>query len=228
MMISPESYYEMNLKGKTEQEIRSAIRGLKNEIGHLKNTMEHPDYGREPVMCPSEGTRIWCTRMYLERAKEALRELGASYAPSHAEIKAQKFQDNIENITRVRLEYGGYFGGYEFYTVTVDEEHIHFDAEHSLYEKPSNLPDTTDYPMSKEEFLEGIRELHIGEWRSNYRTERFGYVVLDGTQWSLEIEFSNGMKPAKYCGSNSFPYNFDKLKELFGIEEECDDTEEEE
>ena len=40
MMISPESYYEMNLKGKTAEQIMSAIRGLKNEIGHLKNVME--------------------------------------------------------------------------------------------------------------------------------------------------------------------------------------------
>lgn len=32
-MISPEGYYEMNLKDKTEKEIRSVIRGLKNEIG---------------------------------------------------------------------------------------------------------------------------------------------------------------------------------------------------
>ena len=30
MMISPEGYYEMNLKGKSEKEIRSAIRGQKN------------------------------------------------------------------------------------------------------------------------------------------------------------------------------------------------------
>lgn len=45
MMISPESYYEMNLKGKTAEQIMSAIRGLKNEIGHLKNVMEHPNYG---------------------------------------------------------------------------------------------------------------------------------------------------------------------------------------
>lgn len=29
MMISPESYFEMNLKGKAEKEIRSVIRGLK-------------------------------------------------------------------------------------------------------------------------------------------------------------------------------------------------------
>ena len=33
MMISPEGYYEENLKGKTKEQIISAIRGLKQEIG---------------------------------------------------------------------------------------------------------------------------------------------------------------------------------------------------
>ena len=68
MMICPESYYEMNLKGKDEKQLRSAIRGLKNEIGHLKNVMEHPDYGKQAIMHPSEGVRISCTREYLARA----------------------------------------------------------------------------------------------------------------------------------------------------------------
>ena len=35
-------------------------------------------------------------------------------------------------------------------------------------------------------------------------------------------------QPADYYGSNSYPYNFDKLKELFGIEDDIDyDTEDE-
>ena len=42
MMLSPESYYELHLKGMSEKEILSVIRGLKNQIGHLKNIMEHP------------------------------------------------------------------------------------------------------------------------------------------------------------------------------------------
>ena len=228
MMISPEGYYEMNLKGKSEKEIRSAIRGLKNEIGHLKNTMEHPEYGSAPLIHPTEDVRIWCTRMYLERAKQALLEMGATYAPSQAELIAQQFQENIDYIKKIRFEIGGYFGGYEFYTITVDAEHIHYDADHSLMLKPFNLPDTTDYPMSKTEFLNGLRELHIGVWRHSYNTERFGYTVLDGTQWSLDTEYSNGAKSAHYYGSNSYPYNFNKLKELFGIEDDIDyETDEE-
>lgn len=222
MMISPEGYYEMNLKGKTEKEIRSAIRGLKNEIGNLKNTMEHPDYGSEPLVHPTEAIRIWCTRLYLEKAKQALLEMGVDYAPSQAELKAQQFQKNIDYIKKIRFEIGGYLGGYEFYTIIVDDEHIHYDVEHSLMLKPFNLPDTTDYPMSKSEFLNGLRELYIGEWRHNYNPERFGCVILDGTKWSLDIDYSNGVKSAHYYGSNSHPYNFDKLKELFGIEDDID------
>jgi hypothetical protein len=37
MMISPEVYYEKYLKGKNAEHILRSIRGLKREIGHLKN-----------------------------------------------------------------------------------------------------------------------------------------------------------------------------------------------
>ncbi|WP_282433234.1 hypothetical protein [Dehalobacter restrictus] len=43
MMISPEGYYEEHLKGKTKEKIMTAMRGLKQEIGHLKKTMESSD-----------------------------------------------------------------------------------------------------------------------------------------------------------------------------------------
>ena len=65
MMISPEAYYELYLKGKDEKQILSAIRGLKNEIGHLKNVMEHPEYASQITVRPSEDTRLWCNRLYL-------------------------------------------------------------------------------------------------------------------------------------------------------------------
>ncbi|MDD4368749.1 MAG: effector binding domain-containing protein [Oscillospiraceae bacterium] len=71
MMISPESYYEEYLKGKTKEEIMTAIRGLKQEIGHLKNSMENPYDGMKTVIHPSEDTRIYWSREYLDIAKEA-------------------------------------------------------------------------------------------------------------------------------------------------------------
>ena len=57
-MISPEGYYEEYLKGKTAEQIMTTIRGLKKEIGHLKNIMIHPDYGEQPIMHPSESTLL--------------------------------------------------------------------------------------------------------------------------------------------------------------------------
>lgn len=51
MMISPENYCEEYLREKDAKQILSIIRGLKNEMSHLKNIMEHPDYGTESKVC---------------------------------------------------------------------------------------------------------------------------------------------------------------------------------
>lgn len=227
MMISPEGYYEEYLKGKTTAQIMTAIRGLKNEIGHLKNTMEHPDYGEQPIMHPSESTRLWCTRLYLERAKEALIAAGGTYIPSQAEQKAADFEENIPAISKLVFSIGGFFGGYETRTYTLDEKQLHLDVEHSLILKPTNFCIEPDYPCSKEDFLDGLRELHIGEWRSKYDLRRFGCMVLDGTQWELEIYFSNDHKPVKIYGDNAYPYNFDRFQELLGIEPDIEEEEDE-
>ena len=227
LMISPESYYEQKLKGKSEKEIRTIIRGLKNEIGHLKNIMEHPNYGNQPISHPSEAVRIWCDRMYLECAKQTLHEIGAVYTPAQAELKAMRFQENIENIREIRLEIGGYFTGYCQYTISIEDDQIHYDVEHSLMLQPVKMLNADDYSMTKDELFEGLRELHIGEWLHKYDPERFGYMYLDGTQGTMDIEYSNGMKAAHYYGNNSYPYNFDKLAELLRIDNTDCEIEEE-
>ena len=43
MMIGPDTYYEMNLKGKDKDYILSAIREMQGEIARLKQLMENPD-----------------------------------------------------------------------------------------------------------------------------------------------------------------------------------------
>lgn len=224
MMISPESYYEMNLKGKTAEQIMSAIRGLKNEIGHLKNVMEHPNYGSEPIMCPSESTRLWCTREYLERAKIALAEAGSVYKPSQSELKTIEFENNLSAISKIVFTIGGYFGGYETREISLDCGNLQVNVQHSLPIEPEE----TAVPYGKDEFMDELSRLHIGEWRGSYSPERFGYVVLDGTQWELEIHYNNGAKPFKSHGTNSFPYNFNEFQELLGIDTSTEDNDENE
>ncbi|MBQ2891839.1 MAG: hypothetical protein IJE45_02990 [Bacilli bacterium] len=62
--------------------------------------------------------------------------------------------------------------------------------------------------------------MHIGEWKNYYDPSRFGVHILDGTQWSVKFEFSNGAKTVEKSGSNDYPYNFEKLLEIFGIDNE--------
>lgn len=216
MMISPEGYYEKHLKGKTAAQIMTAIRSLKKEIGYLKNTMEHPDYGEQPMMDPNESVQLWCTRLYLERAKEALKEAGGTYISSQAELKAVDFEENIPAINKLIFSIIGHFGKYETRTYTFDDENLHLDVEAShIIEK--------DYSYGKEDFLDGLRELHIGEWHRKYDLHRFGCEVPDGTQWKLEIYFSNDHRPIKIYGENAYPYNFDQFQKLLGIESDIED-----
>ena len=214
MMISPESYYEENLKGKTAEQILTVIRSLKNKIGHLKNILESPDYDMRVHMRPNEQTRISCSRDYLERAKLALIEAGGEYTPSKSELKAEKFDESIPLINKAVFLIGGYFSGYETRTITLDEKHLYMDVEHSIHPKPSNFKIECDNPLTKSEFLDGLYKLHIGEWRRRYNNND----ILDGTQWELEIYFSDNRKPVKIYGSNEYPYNFNELMDMFGVE----------
>ena len=84
MMIDPEGFYECEIRGKDREGILRVICRLKREMAKLKRTMEHPEYGNAPILQPSEATRLWCTRLYLERAKEALEEAG--FRPTQATI----------------------------------------------------------------------------------------------------------------------------------------------
>ncbi len=218
MMICPETFYEEHLKGKTAEQIMTVIRGLKQEIGRLKNIVEHPDY--ECTMHPSERVRISCNQEYLKRAKLALTEAGGMYTLSVAERKSIEFDDNIQYINKVVFSIGGYFSGYEMKTYTFDGNEVHISMEHSLKFDPLNSDDSGTEKPSKKEFLEQFKRLRIGEWRKNYNTRRFGIMIMDGTQWELEIYYANNRKPVKIYGDNAYPYNFDYVLELFEVETE--------
>ena len=211
MLMCPDTFYEMRLKGKTPEQIMTVIRGLKQEIGRLKNILEHPNY--ECTMHPSEQVQISCSRDFLELAKHALKEAGGEYIPSLSEQKAIDFNNNIPYINKIEFCIGGYHCGYTTKTITFAGSKIIMFLEHSLDNEPTN--DFIELEsIEREEFLEQL-SLRIGEWRRSYNTRRFGYTVCDGTQWGLEIYFSNGHKPTIITGDNAYPYNFDKILELF-------------
>ena len=95
-------------------------------------------------------------------------------------------------------------------------------VENTEVPTPTNFDIPEDLPMTKAEFLDAFGELHVGEWRKSYTLKRFGRSAIDGEQWELQIDYNNGRKSHKIHGDNSYPYNFDELKILLGM-----DTEEE-
>lgn len=223
MMISPEGYYEEYLKGKTNEQIMTAIRSLKQEIGHLKNVMEHPDYGSQAVMHPGESTRLYLAREYLKRAKVALAEAGGEYKTSMAEKKAEYFNEHIGVIYKIVFGIGGFHQGYNKYIIEFTDDSFISSLERFGEISDWQIINMDEAPASKQDVLDTIKSMHIGEWRTSYTLERFGDDVCDGTQWELEIYYSNEHKPVKIYGDNAYPYNFDVLQELFGIEPDVDD-----
>ena len=174
-----------------------------------------PYCGLRPLLIHSyDRTRIFPVE-YLQRAKQALAEAGGTYTPSATERKAIDFNNNIPHIRKVVFSIGGFFGGYETKTFTVDGDKVHVKAEHTFKPDVVNVEE-----VDTKAFFEELKDLHIGEWRRVYDTYRFGVAFLDGTQWHLEIYFSNGRRAAKFHGSNAYPYNFDRLLDVFEIENE--------
>ena len=64
-----------------------------------------------------ESTRLWCTRLYLE-GKEAHEPVGPIH---HSRVEAADFEENIPAISKLVFSVGGFFGGYETRTYTLDE-----------------------------------------------------------------------------------------------------------
>lgn len=221
MMISPEAYYELELKEKSQQEILKEIRSLKREINKLKKLIEENDLSTDAYIMPSRLTRIKCDREYLEKAIQAYEEAGGKYLPTKKKQKSRDFNQALEKLHRFKFSIGGFFGGYETRTYTVSGDRVMLDVEHTIILKLSNLP--VYYPFTKAEFIEG--DLHIGEWKKDYMDPN----VLDGTQWDLEIQYINDRKPVRISGSNAYPYNFNNLLEFLEINgddnEEGDDDE---
>ena len=216
MMISPETFYDENLKWKSEREILAVIRGLKQKIGRLKNIMEHPDYVQ--TMYPGEDTQIWCYRLYLDRAKQALVEVGGTYTPSQAELRAEKFNANLPYIFKVEFSITSFFAGFEDKTYLIDGDKVTTTVNRAFYTTPTEPSEYEDEEMDKDTLIEGLAELNIGEWRKEYDPKRFDIRICDGTSWYLNIYFTNGIRPVKIDGCNDYPYNFARLLELFDIQ----------
>ena len=74
MMMSPETYYETRIKGKSPEEILKEIETLEADIKHQKEILKNP-YSEEALTMPSPKTIVKVDKEYLKIAKKAYREV---------------------------------------------------------------------------------------------------------------------------------------------------------
>ena len=203
MMICPLSVFE-ELKDKPEKEIRTAIRGYKNQIGRLKKILESPNF--EEVMCPSHELQLQMNREYLQNAIMALISAGFEYQPSKCEEKSDLFNERLEDLMQIEFNVGGFFEGHERYIIKFNETN---DALFTYDVGFSSDSEAVRKTISKQECIKELKDLYMGEWKLRYWAD-----VLDGTQWEVKLWFYNN-KQKLFHGSNAFPFSFNKLKELF-------------
>ncbi len=209
MMISPGSYVEMHLKGKSMDDAMKEVKSLKRVINRLKKILEEYPYSDECMIHPSPEVRISVSRDYLSAAKAFFQEQGWEYPLSRDEINDMKFNERIKDIVSINIKYGGFpFGGkgrkirfdgeniiVENYTYPIADPEMLEKMEQDLFEE-----------MTRSELLEELHDLHMGEWKKDY-TDLF---VMDGIQWEVKIGYADGTETV-FSGSNAFPYNFKRF-----------------
>ena len=214
MMIGPGSFIAEDIEGKTREEAVKEVKSLWREIRRLKKMLEEESQSEEMMYHPSPGVRISVYYDYLEAVKAYFEDQGWEYEPAKEEIKDREFNDRLEQVEKIEVEYGGFFGGGVSLTITFDGEDIRATRIAMPY---SANPDKTDKEefegMTRTEFFDELKELHMGEWASDYDNP----YVLDGTQWSVEFKYADGKK-REFGGSNKYPYNFDRFLDLMEIE----------
>lgn len=146
MMIAPETFVEMELSGMGREEAVREVMSLWEEIRRLKKVIEEEPDSEEMMICPMPDVRISVYRDYIEAAKEYFEFKGWEYEPTEEEIADKAFQDRLQDIQSIIIEYGGYRSG-------TGKRTISFEGEKILEEK--------EY-MSRGLNVEGLGETTLG------------------------------------------------------------------
>ncbi len=214
MMMAPGSFVEMELRGKSREEAEKVIRDLCKEKNRLKKILEGKPESEEMRICPSPDVRISVYRDYLAAAREYFEEQGWEYKLSKEEAADKEFNERLKDVQSIEINYGGYLCGGEMRKITFDGDKIL--VERNLMMKvpdPDELKREFFEGMDRNNLLEEITDIHIGEWKKDYDDP----CVLDGIQWSVVFKYSDGKKRV-FEGSNSYPPGFYAFLDIMQID----------
>ena len=220
-MYHEDTFYEHYRKGKSKEEIFNIIEKLKERITTLKLGIEDPRY-EIFIISPGFDVQIAMNRRYLKKAIEGYLEVGGKYNLSDAEKKTVEFQNNIDFIKKIKLDYNK-----EYYTIFLDD----IDIEKRKKKNIEVLYRGKTYPikslwynmetgyLTHHILLLELKKLYLGEWESFYDIKRFSITPKKVIKWKVTFEYHNSDDVVTYKGVNDYPHNFYNFLSLFAIED---------
>lgn len=213
-MLTLKEHWEKYLTNKSQSQITMHILSIKKEMNRLKRKIEQENIANFKTLPQKEGAQIRKLRLYLRDSYAALEDIGGKYQFSASEKFAINFQNNIASIQKIEYSIGGYFSGYESYEVESDGERINILFEPSHGNDSIEMPTEEANSRDKNEFLKSVESLQMGEWRSEYKAKDYGFRIMDGISWEIQITYSNNLDRIEFRGDNVFPYNFSDFHKL--------------
>ena len=121
------------------------------------------------------------------------------------------FDIKLDSLVRITVFLGGYFGGSEERNITFDGEDIL--VQRNFYNGSEPTEEEPYLGMKRKDMIEGLKLFHLDKWDPKYVDP----YVLDGTQWFVELGFSDGTK-WESIGNNAYPENFGPFMEFMQME----------
>jgi len=211
MKLIKDDYYEEEFRYKNRDELKSIISMLKYEIEQLKNILEHPCYTNYPdIETHPYRERLVFAQESLKRAIGVYKQSGGQYEPTQEEINAQLFDELTPYINKLVVTVDNHIMDTVIYTATLEKDEFRLTRKFNM---PDHIEECSF--IKKQEFIDKISQLRIGEWRRNYSLSRFGYPDDEAIHWDLEISFSTDDYPLRIHGAGVHPYNYLELLCMF-------------
>lgn len=190
---------------KESEELQQMLADERSVIETLKAEMSNAIY-------PSATVREM--RRTLDGHRETLRAIvrilkkRGGYEPTEAERRGEEIEKKLESIRQARYDYGGFLGGFTYVTLIFGEGE---EVKRQIFSRRDGEREERIF-ATKESVIAELKGLYLGEWRASYKN----YAILDGFQWRLRLAFADGGEET-FEGSNAYPYNFNDLKRIFGV-----------
>ncbi len=124
--------------------------------------------------------------------------------------KNKEFYRHLEAMNLFVFRIGGFMNATETMTFVFDGEEVKCRVENDFDDEDAEF---FVRPLTKKDFIDVLNTAGVGEWNREYCDSN----ILDGTQWQVQIEYSDGTEPYEINGSNAFPKDFQTFREILTL-----------